>query len=425
MKKINLEGIDLVLYQETLPNGLKVYMVPYENKKNYSCHYGTFYGSRDLSFTTKDKKKVTTPHGIAHFLEHKMFEQESQIDPFTFFTESGTDCNASTSFKVTDYLCEGTSRFEENLDYLITYVNQPYFTDENVQKEQGIIAEEIKMYDDMPEWQLEGKLREGVYQKDPIRIDIAGTVDSIAQITKEDLYTCYRTFYQPSNMFLVITGKFDPNKALEIVKNNEALQKNSIKTTFQKMKIDEPREVCHKYQSLTKDIMNTKVAFAVKIPWPKKVDHYEFATYCGMILVLLFGMSSSFREEMRKKNYMTSFYMDREYTDGYITFLFEAESDHPDELIDEIKKQLANTKITEAEVERTKKSWIASEVLMADNVSTTLDNLIYDLVEFGNIIPDKVNRIRAMNLKRLEQLRQEIDLKETATVIMKPKKIPE
>ena len=117
--------------------------------------------------------------------------------------------------------------------------------------------------------------------------------------------------------------------------------------------------------------------------------------------------------------------MDREYTDGYITFLFEAESDHPDELIDEIKKQLANTKITEAEVERTKKSWIASEVLMADNVSTTLDNLIYDLVEFGDIIPDKVNRIRAMNLKRLEQLRQEIDLKETATVIMKPKKIPE
>jgi len=145
MEKINLEGLDQDVYKEELDNGLEIYLVPYTNKKNYYITYATRFGSDVLEFSVNDKK-YKPPLGIAHFLEHKMFEQEDGEDPFTFFSKSGTDSNASTSFDSTQYLCYGTNNFKENLRYLLSFVNNPFYTEENVNKEKGIIAEEIKMY---------------------------------------------------------------------------------------------------------------------------------------------------------------------------------------------------------------------------------------------------------------------------------------
>ena len=178
MKKRELKGLDQVYYTETLDNGLEVFMIPYQDKKNYFISYATRYGSDINSFVPYDgKKMITVSNGIAHFLEHKMFEQEDGVDPFTFFSESGTGANASTSFDSTQYICYGTKEFEKNLEFLLTYVNEPYFTDENVEKEKGIIQEEIKMYEDIPECMLENKLREGIYHIHPHRIDIAGSCE--------------------------------------------------------------------------------------------------------------------------------------------------------------------------------------------------------------------------------------------------------
>ena len=143
MKKIELLNLDMEIYTETLDNGLEIYFIPYENKKNYYISYATKYGSDVTSFDYENKK-YTPPLGIAHYLEHKMFETESGEDPFTFFSESGTDSNAMTSFDSTKYICYGTKNFKENLSYLLDFVNKPYFTDENVEKEKGIIAEEIR-----------------------------------------------------------------------------------------------------------------------------------------------------------------------------------------------------------------------------------------------------------------------------------------
>src|SRR5574344_308930 len=173
MKEVLLKGLDKKCYTETLKNGLNIILIPYEDKKNYFMTYATRYGSEINTFTPNNSKKnITVPNGIAHFLEHKMFEQEDGIDPFTFFSESGTGANASTSFDSTQYICYGTKEFEKNLEFLLTYVNEPYFTDENVEKEKGIIQEEIKMYEDIPECMLENKLREGIYHIHPHRIDI-------------------------------------------------------------------------------------------------------------------------------------------------------------------------------------------------------------------------------------------------------------
>ena len=152
MNEIKLNGLEQSVYTETLNNGLEIYLVPYENKKNYYISYATKFGSDIIEFTDANKKTYKPPLGIAHFLEHKMFENEDGVDPFTFFSESGTDSNASTSFDHTQYICSGTKKFRENLRYLLKFVNSPYYTDENVNKEKGIIAEEINMYQDIPDY---------------------------------------------------------------------------------------------------------------------------------------------------------------------------------------------------------------------------------------------------------------------------------
>ena len=219
MKEINLKGLDISCYTEKLDNGLDVIMLPYSNKKNYFISYATKYGSEVSKFIpVGEKEMIKVPDGVAHFLEHKMFEQEDGIDPFSFFSESGTGSNASTSFDFTQYICYDTKEFEKNLKYLLSFVNKPYYTDDNVEKEKGIIAEELKMYDDIADFKLEMKLRENVYHVHPRRIDIGGSISEIMKITKEDLYTCYNSFYSPNNMVVFIVGNFDKNKAMEIVR---------------------------------------------------------------------------------------------------------------------------------------------------------------------------------------------------------------
>ena len=311
MKKISLKDLDMDAYTETLSNGLEVYMLPYSNKKNYFISFATRFGSDVLEYTDDKRKSHKPPLGIAHFLEHKMFEEESGIDPFTFFSESGTDSNASTSFDNTQYICYGTKEFNKNLRYLLQFVKKPYYTDENVEKEKGIIAEEIKMYQDMPDFKLEMKLRECIYKNSPRRIDIAGTVDEIYKITKEDLYDCYNNFYIPSNMFVLVVGNFDKEIALEIIKD-ELDSKNNKKVGKVK-KISEPIKVNKEELSIKENIEIDKIALGLKIPKSKlKLEGYELDLYLNMLSSILFGPSSEFREEARKEKLLNGMYTEWE-----------------------------------------------------------------------------------------------------------------
>ncbi|MDE5587134.1 MAG: insulinase family protein, partial [Bacilli bacterium] len=267
MKEIKLSGLDQSVFFEKLENGLEVYFIPYKNKTNYTMHYVTKFGSTNTTFCPIDENDyITVPDGIAHFLEHKMFEQEDGVDPFTFASKSGTNSNASTSYKITRYYFEGSNNFKENLDYLLTYVHSPYFTEENVEKEKGIIAEEIKQYDDEIDWILDEELRKSIFQKDPTKIDIAGTVESISEITKDLLYQTYTTYYQPSNMILLVSGSFDKEEALETINNNEALNAATTNYTIKEKTAKEPTEVARKEYSFQFPIVNPKVAYGIKIP---------------------------------------------------------------------------------------------------------------------------------------------------------------
>ena len=201
----------------THKSGLRVYVFPKKGFTKYYAIYGTEYGSVDRSFTVPgENEQMTVPDGIAHYLEHKMFEEENG-NAFDRFAITGASSNAFTSFDMTAYLFSCTNNFYENLDILLDFVNHPYFTDENVQKEQGIIGQEIRMYEDDAEWKVFFNSLTAMYHNNPVKIDIAGTVESISHITPELLYKCYNTFYNPANMVLVLVGDIDINKALESV----------------------------------------------------------------------------------------------------------------------------------------------------------------------------------------------------------------
>ncbi len=423
MKKIELVGLDQNVYYDKLENGLEVYFIPYQNKSNYTMHYLTKYGSIQTTFVPYgEKEMITVPDGIAHFLEHKMFEQEDGVDPFTFAAKTGTYSNASTNFECTRYYFEGNQSFQENLNYLLDFVGSPYFTDENVEKEKGIIAEEIKQYDDEVDWIFDEELRKALLQKDNHRIDIAGTVESISKITKEDLYRTYYTFYQPSNMFLIISGDFNPEEAMSFIKNNETLKKAKSNFKIQVLEEEEPLEVNEKKKEFQFNVVNTKVGYGIKIPLHQVKDRYLFNLYVGLMLNIKFGLASTFREMLKKENLMTSFYLEREIVGDYLLICFKADSEKPEELIEKIKKELEDIVVAEEEIERLKKVWISSEVIMVDNISMTLENISSDIIEYGELIPNKIEIYRSFNLKDYCKTLSKIDFTNSSTIIIRPKK---
>ena len=215
--KVENKAIGETLYFGTHESGLGIFVVP---KKNFSKKYaiiGAKIGSVDNTFIPNgENEQITVPDGIAHFLEHKMFEMSDGSDAFAKFSEYGANANAFTSFTNTCYLFSCTDNFYESFEHLLNYVKSPYFTDANVEKEKGIIGQEIKMYDDDGEWRVMFNLLRALYKDLPVRIDIAGTVESISHITPDTLYKCYNTFYDPSNMILCVAGDVDEEKVLEI-----------------------------------------------------------------------------------------------------------------------------------------------------------------------------------------------------------------
>ncbi|WP_243354341.1 EF-P 5-aminopentanol modification-associated protein YfmH [Bacillus litorisediminis] len=264
MEKIPFQQLQEELYYEKLDNGLDVYILP---KQGFNKTYATFttnYGSIDNHFVPHGKEEFRkVPDGIAHFLEHKMFEKEDG-DVFQQFSKQGASANAFTTFTRTAYLFSSTSNVEQNLETLIDFVQEPYFSEETVEKEKGIIGQEITMYDDNPDWRLYFGAIESMYHNHPVKLDIAGTVESIAKITKDDLYECYETFYHPSNMLLFVVGPVDPNQTLELIKNNQAKKEFKEQPPIQRQFDEEPDSVAEEVKVLQMNVQSEKCMVGIK-----------------------------------------------------------------------------------------------------------------------------------------------------------------
>jgi len=419
------KGLDIEYSRETLENGLDIVLIPMENKKNYFITYATRFGSEITTFTPKDaKQEIKVPDGIAHFLEHKMFEQEDGIDPFTFYSKSGTDANASTSFNFTQYICYGTKKFEENLRFLIKYVNAPYYTDENVEKEKGIIAQELNMYEDMPDFQLEMRLRKNIYHKLTRRVDIGGSVKEINKITKEDLYLCYNNFYSPNNMFIIIAGNFNQKNAYKIICEELELKENRDYPTVKK--IEEEKTVRIKTDSFKSTVEVPKLAVGLKIPKediPLK-DEFLNTLYLSMITRMLFGESSLFKEKVTENNLLAGMYTEWEDTEDFKTYYLIAETTKPSDLLKEIKEVLKNYDqyIDEETFERIKKVWISNIVRGSDDVEAVIDNALSDMLYYKEIINDKIDKYKSLSYKKLKEIIKKLDLDNISVCTMYPNK---
>ncbi|MEG0541385.1 MAG: pitrilysin family protein [Angelakisella sp.] len=222
------------------PSGLTILMCPLQGFSTAYAMFAAKVGSIDTTFKTqREQDFVTVPAGIAHFLEHKMFESE-EGDTFAKYAKVGASANAYTSFDRTSYLFACTDNFRESMEILLNQVTTPYFTQQTVEKEQGIIGQEIRMYDDNPGWRVMFNLLGILYHQNPVKLDIAGTVESIAEISADLLYRCYNTFYNLNNMVLVVAGNFAEQDVLELA---DKVLKKGDDITISWKKADEPREV--------------------------------------------------------------------------------------------------------------------------------------------------------------------------------------
>jgi len=422
MKKITLNGQDLEVFFEELDNGLKVCLIPFKDKNNYFFSYATKYGSVHLDFKVEGKNVSTVP-GIAHFLEHKMFDQEEER-PFEFYAKTGTECNASTGIERTRYIVYGTSNLEENLDYLLGYVNSPYFTDDNIEKEKGIIVEELNMYKSIPERVINTHLVESIFKKHPARIDIGGTVDSVKSIKKDDLYTCYNTFYQPSNMVLVVGGTFNVSDIMTLIKNNLKLKNKNKKSKIDVKKINEGEAVKDKFKEIVlPQLAVSKVAIAIKTKVGfLNTQDYLFREYMGSIIGILYGPSSIFREELYTSGLVSSFSTEVYYIDDLMIIEFNAETNTPKELAEKVINHLKNQSITEEELERNKKVMISSIVFGTDIVYAVVNSVAADLITYNEIVSDRVSSIRKMTLIELTRVRKKINCDNNTILIASPKK---
>ncbi|MCY7604780.1 EF-P 5-aminopentanol modification-associated protein YfmH, partial [Bacillus altitudinis] len=300
VKTIQFDQLQETVYHEKMDSGLDVYVLP---KQGFNKTYATFttkYGSVDNEFVPLGKEDmIRVPDGIAHFLEHKLFEKEDG-DVFHTFSKQGAAANAFTTFTRTAYLFSSTANVEQNLETLIDFVQEPYFTEKTVEKEKGIIGQEINMYDDNPDWRLFFGLIENLYQEHPVRIDIAGTVESIAPITKDHLYECYETFYHPSNMLLFVVGPVDPAQILDQVRANQAKKPFTDQPDIQRKEINEPDRVYRKEYELKMNVQGSKCMFGLKTKNPHKKGKQLLKHELGMNLILetLFGKSSLQYERM-------------------------------------------------------------------------------------------------------------------------------
>ena len=370
-------------------SGCTICLCPMEGFSSAYALFATKYGSVDSTFkTNNDADYVTVPAGIAHFLEHKLFENED-CDAFKLYAETGANANAYTSFDKTAYLFLCSQNFSQNLEILLKFVQEPYFTAETVQKEQGIIAQEIKMYDDSPDWRVFFNGLEAMYHNNPVRINIAGTVESISQIDKDLLYRCYNTFYNLNNMVLSIAGNFDPDEALAIC---DRLLKPSPDIGLQSVIPKEPREVKEKIvrEKLPCGVPLFRIGFKMPNEYSEKPENYVLY---NIFLEVALGKSSRFYLGAYESGLINDTFSVEVFSGrGFFLCAADGEAREPEKVYNEIIAELKRLKkdgLCEEDFVRIKKQTygeLIGALTSAEAVASSMMNSEFDNTDmYANI----------------------------------------
>ena len=372
MKIIESSKIKEKAYIEKLENGMTVIIIPKKNTKKKYVIWGTHFGSIDNRFIMPQTgEEVFIPDGVAHFLEHKMFEQPDGTNSLDTLMALGIDANAYTTNDHTAYLFECTDYFYEGLDELMDYVQHPYFTDENVEKEKGIIGQEINMYDDDPGWQLYMNIMDCLYKENPIKLDIAGSIDSISKITPDVLYKCYNTFYHPSNMIMVLCGDFEPEKLLEEVKKRLISKENQGEIK----RIYPPKEntINQKEKTAKMEVSTPMFMIGYKDMDNSKGNRIQKHIAIEILLNMIIGKSSDLYQELYEDGTILSQPdLDYEWSDQYAHVLISGFSKNPKlvkQKIDETIHAMKNNGLNEEHFNRIKKKIYGDYVVEYNSVA--------------------------------------------------------
>ncbi|MDB2838075.1 peptidase M16 [Clostridioides difficile] len=428
MEKIVNDILKEEVYYEKLQNGLDVYFMPKRGFMKKYAILATNYGSNDLEFVPiGEDKKIRVNEGIAHFLEHKMFEQPDGGDAFDKFSKLGVNANAFTNFTMTAYLFSATENFYESLEHLIDYVQTPYFTDENVEKEKGIIAQEIKMYNNDPDWNVYFNCLKAMYINYPARIDIAGTVDSIYKITKEELYKCYNTFYNPGNMALFVVGDLDVEKVIDVTKKSNNYKVDKLSKSIERFYPEEPegvkeKEVIEKFP-ISMPMFNIGFKDSNVGLKGKELLRKEIVT--DILVGMLFKKGSKLYEDLYmqgliNENFGAGFSSQVDYAFSIIA----GDSKEPKKVKEIILDYIEKSKkegLSKEEFERTKKKKIGSFIKCFDSINFIGNSFISYVFKDINLL-DYLDIIKDVTFEEVEERLKEHFKEEYCVIsIVEPK----
>ena len=397
MRKMSVETLQELnesTFHTTLENGLNVYICKKKGFGKKIGMFGTKYGSVVNDFVDiTTGKRIKVPDGIAHFLEHKLFEKEG-ANALDLFSKMGVSSNAYTSFDQTVYFFETSEKLEESIAMLVKLIKEPYFTDENVAKEQGIIGQEISMYDDDPTFMVYFNALRAMYQKNPVRIDIAGTIESISHITKELLYTCYNTFYSPQNMFFLVVGDVDVDKTIDIIDENIKKYETKVNTDakIEKFTANEPKEIAKKEITQKMEIYLPQLCIGYKLPLSSGEDITKNEIIVSIISDMFFSKQSDFFEkEYNEGKVNGSIDMQYEGSDTFSHVILSTTSTDIDIIENDLLNYIEEIKekeIDEELFEIIKRKKIGEAILSSDSLNVSYRIVIDSILSNTRVYAD-------------------------------------
>ena len=411
------------LYIEKLENGLTVMIIPKKGVQKKYVIWGTKYGSNDSKFIVPGENEETeVPKGVAHFLEHKMFEQESGVNSLDTLTALGVEANAYTTNDHTAYLFECTENFYPALDELMDYVQNPYFTDENVEKEKGIIGQEIMMYDDYPDWRVYLNTLEAMYHEHPVKLDITGTIETISKIDKDVLYKCYNTFYNPSNMAMVICGDFEPEELLEEIKKR--LIHKEANGEIKRIYPEEKEEIVKEKVEQRMDVSQPLFTIGIKDKIADTKERVRKHIAIEILLNMIIGNSSKLYKELYEEGILFGTpSLDYEFAKGYAHILITGQSPEPEKVYEKFKKtvdEMKNAPIDSQEFNRIKKRTYGGYVKEYNDTADIARMFLSDFFKEINSF-DYLEEMTTINEQYVEQVLKDVfdDKKMIISVIKK------
>lgn len=420
IKEIKNELLNEKYYDIDHPSGLKILVMPKENYSSTYAIFATKYGSIDTMIQMKDGSFKEIPEGTAHFLEHKLFESED-LDAFERFAKTGASANAYTSFDRTGYLFSCSANFKKNLEILLDFVQNPYFTQATVEKEQGIIGQEIDMYKDVPDWEVMFNCLMNMYHNLPVRIDIAGTHESIAQISAETLYGCYDNFYNLHNMVLSVAGNVSVDEVIEVA---DRMLKPVEGKMAQRKVIDEPKEVVSPYVEEKLSVATPQFMFGFKEnrDTPERTAKEEVTM--EILLDMISGQSSElYRRLFDNKLINNSFGFEYFTGFGYSCVFFAGESTDPKAVADEIVKEIKSFRengFDKAAFDRTKKKLYGRMIMGMNDVDGIANNMAVSYFAGEDIFTD-FEIYKTVTLEDVEELfKNTLDENYSVLSVIKP-----